>query len=141
MKLLVHLHEPFIECKDPLDIPLADTASRGRTSLRLWYFAFLQLLKCIFSHEVLADHDEISQIRKISIGGILTDHPHLSPNVVLLLDLSQGPIVPHQTLQGRVELTNIVETSYPRVNCSHTVPTMGIAGSNDEDIGRNRLWK
>ena len=77
----------------------------------------------------------------LNIGQFLVEHLHLGPDVVPLLVLIEGAIVPLQELQRWVEGADIVGASDPRVLGvgGHAIPTMGIAGSNNEHIVRYGL--
>lgn len=140
LEFLVHLGQPVMEGEESLDVSLADTAPRASSGLRVGQATRFELLKSILPHEVLAGDNQVSVVSQISIARLPTGrHFHLGKDVVPLLVLTEGTIVPHEALEGGVKLADIVGTPYPGVRGSQAVPTVGIAGPNDEYVVRNRL--
>ena len=80
-----------------------------------------------------------------SLVGIMPHHRHLGSDVLLLLLLVQGTVVPLQVADGWVEPVYIVGASHPRLGGTvllqedHAVATVRVACCYDEDVVWNGL--
>ena len=158
-------HHPLVEGKYPLDVPLTNTATGRELRHILIQPNKIELVEGIISHQILAGHYQLCQACNLQqakkchstnfthsyiyssthlcIGHISVEHFHLGIDIVSLLVLIQGAIVPHQEVEGWVELPNVVRTPYPGLFLtnvgSKAVAAVWIACSHNEDIVWNGL--
>jgi len=87
-------------------------------------------------------HSHTHKSTHLCIGHISVEHLHLGIDIVSLLALIQGAIVPHQEVEGWVELSDVVRPPYPGLFLtvgSKAVAAVRIACSHNEDIVWNGL--
>ena len=111
--VLVHFVQPLIKGEDTLDVTLADGAARTLCRVPVRKATVLKLLIGVLPHQILTSQDEIGESGLIGTCGFFIGYFHLGCDVLLLLLLPESPVVPHEALEGRVELTDIVGSSDP----------------------------